>query len=100
MKTVDELLKNDRVQNQLALYYLFEYGKQTLNDNYELSKIKEQIKENNKGKNPILSTDYIFQAIDIAKDMSNLSVADIKKFIIEDTKINKKQERNLHEQDR
>ena len=60
MKTVDELLKNDRVQNQLALYYLFEYGKQTLNDNYELSKIKEQIKENNKGKNPILSTDYIF----------------------------------------
>ena len=32
--------------------------------------------------------------------MSNLSVADIKKFIIEDTKISKKQERNSHEQDR
>ncbi len=94
MKTVNELLKNDKVQNQLALYYLFEYGKQTLNNNYDLSNIKEQIQENNKGKNSILSTDYIFEAIDIARDMSNLSIADIIKFINEDAKISKHKERN------
>ena len=94
MKTVDELLKNDSAQNQLALYFLFEYGKKTLKDDYELSKIKEQIKINNNGKNPILSTDYMFQALDIAKDMSNLSVADITKFIIKDAKASKKQERD------
>ena len=94
MKTVNELLKNDKVQNQLALYYLFEYGKQTLNNNYDLSNIKEQIQENNKGKNSILSTDYMLEAIDIARDMSNLSVADIIKFINEDAKISKHKERN------
>ena len=100
MKTIGEILKNDRVQNQLALYFLFEYGKHTLKNDNEIFKIKDQIKEKNKGKNPILSTDYIFQAIDIAKDMSNLSVDDLKKFIIKDTKKIKNQERSSNEQDR
>ena len=99
MKTVDELLKNGKLENLFALYYLFEYGKQTLNDNYELSKIKDQIKENDKDKS-LLSSDYLLQTIDIAQDMSKLSVADIIKFIVEDANLGKNQERNSHEQDR
>ena len=95
MKTINELLKNDRMQNQLALYFLFEYGKQTLKNKSKMSKIKEKIKNNNKGKNPILATDYIFQALDIAQDMANLSVNNITNFICKDDKIfNRKKERN------
>ena len=49
-KNVEDLMKNDKVQNQLALYYLLEYGKQTLNDNGKLSSIKEKIKKKIAGK--------------------------------------------------
>ena len=98
MKDVNELLKNDRVQNELALYYLFLYGKQTLNDDYELGNIKDSIKENNNSKNPIFTTDYLFETLDIARDMSNISLYDLKKFIYEDVKLEKKHERRSNEE--
>lgn len=93
MDILNNLKKNDKVQNQLALYYLFEYGKQTLQDNYELSGIKEQIEQNNKEKNPIFTTEYIFGAIDIAKEMSKLSVHDLSNYIYSEVKEKRKQER-------
>ena len=86
-----ELQKNDKTQNQLALYYLFEYGKQTLKYDYEVSTIKDKIKSNNKGRTPIFSTDYIFGAIDIARDMADMSVNDISKYIYNNEKERKKQ---------
>lgn len=72
---------------------MFEYGKQTLQDNYELSRIKEQIEQNNKGKNPIFTTEYIFGAIDIAKNMLELSVHDLSNYIYSEVKEKIKQER-------
>lgn len=82
MVTVNELLKNNRVQNQFALYYLFEYGKKTLQDDNQISKIKEQIEAKDEGH--ITTKDYILKVIDIARDMASLSVWDLKEFICKD----------------
>ena len=89
---VSKLKSNDKVQNNLALYYFFEYGKQTLKDDYAVSKIKSQIKENNP-KNSILNTEYIFETIEIAKQMADLSVKDFKDYIYNSVKEERKQER-------
>lgn len=97
MKKLTELLKNDRVQNELALCYLFEYGKQTLKDNYELGRIKDSIKQNNNSKNPIFTTDYLFETLDIARDMASFSINDLKKYIYENVKLEKKHERSTNE---
>lgn len=96
MKNIlNNLKKNDRSQNQLALYYLFEYGKQTLKNEREVSKIKENIELNNKDKkNPIMSTEFLFEVVDIANEMAKLSENDLCKFIYEDVKEQKKQERS------
>lgn len=89
-----ELQKNDKTQNQLALYYLFEYGRQTLKDDNKVSEIKSEIEKHNKGKTPLLSNEYTFGAIDIAKEMANLSVADLSKFIYNNEKNRIKNERS------
>lgn len=90
---IDKLKSKDRVQQQLVLYYLFEYGKQTLADRYEVSNIKDQIKENNKGKNPIFSTEYVLETIDLASELSKLSVQDLSNYIYNNVKEHKKEER-------
>ena len=92
-KIIDKLKSKDRVQQQLVLYYLFEYGKQTLADKYEVSNIKDQIKENNKGKHPIFSIEYIFETIDMASELSKLSVHDLSNYIYNNVKDHKKEER-------
>lgn len=93
MSILDELKRNDKVQNSLALYYLFEYGKQTLKDEYKMSDIKKQIKSN-LPKNSILDIEYIFKSIEIAKQMADLSVKDISEFIYSNVKEQKRQERS------
>lgn len=93
MSILDELKRNDKVQNSLALYYLFEYGKQTLQDDYKMSDIKKQIKSN-LPKNSILDIEYIFKSIEIAKQMADLSVKDISEFIYSNVKEQKRQERS------
>lgn len=90
---IDKLKSKDRVQQQLVLYYLFEYGKQTLANRYEVSNIKDQIKENNKGKNPIFSTEYVFETIDMASELSKLSVQDLSNYIYNNVKEHKREER-------
>ena len=93
MTTISELLKNDRVQNQLALYYLFEYGRKTLKDDNQISKIREQVKAKDEGY--ITTKDYILQTLDIARDMATLSALDLKKFICKDEEFVKRtKERN------
>lgn len=93
MSILDGLKRNDKVQNSLALYYLFEYGKQTLQDDYKMSDIKKQIKSN-LPKNSILDIEYIFKSIEIAKQMTDLSVKDISEFIYSNVKEQKRQERS------
>lgn len=89
-----ELQKNDKTQIQLALYYLFEYGMQTLKDDKEVLEIKSEIEKRNQDKTPIISNDYIFGAIDIARDMANMSVAELSKFIYNNEKNRTKEERS------
>lgn len=93
MNELDDLKKNNRTQNQLALYFLFEYGKETLQNDDELSKMKKSIKEKNKGKTPILDTDFQIKALDIARVMSNACVNDLCKYIYTDVKEQKRLER-------
>ena len=90
----DSLKRNNVNQNNLALYFLFEYGKQILQNESEISKIKEKIKERNSGKHPIFGTEYETQALDIAVIMSKESVADLCKYIYSSFKAQNKQERN------
>lgn len=92
-KVIDKLKSKDRVQQQLVLYYLFEYGKQILADNYEVANIKEQIKENNKGKYSIFSNEYVFETLDMACELSKLSVHDLSDYIYNTVKEQKKEER-------
>lgn len=94
MNELDDLKKNNKTHNQLALYFLFEYGKEKLKNDDELSKMKESIKERNKGKTPILDTDFEIEALDIARQMANASVNDLCKYIYNDVKGQKPKERS------
>lgn len=91
-KILDKLRKNDRLQNNLALCFLYEYGRMSLLDDSIYTSIKERTKKQN-SKNNIMTDDYIFGALDIAREMCNLSLNDLCKFIYQDVKEQKKQER-------
>jgi len=92
-KIIDELKKNDRVQNQLALYFLFEYGRISLLDDSICTSIKEKaIKPKSNSK--IITDDYMISSIDVARKMAKLSVNDLCKFIYGDVKEQKRQERS------
>jgi len=92
-KIIDKLKKNDRVQNNLALCFLYEYGRMSLLDDKIYDSIKERTKHQN-SKNNIITDDYMFGALDIAREMCGLSLNDLCNFIYQDVKEQKKQERS------
>lgn len=91
-KILDKLRKNDRLQNSLALCFLYEYGRMSLLDENIYNSIKERSKNQNT-KNNIITDDYMLESLEIAKEMCGLSLNDLCKFIYEDVKEQKRQER-------
>lgn len=89
---INKLNKNDRVQNQFALYYLLDYGKKNMLDDSFTSKLKEDIKTRD-DKHSIITNEYAIGAIDIAIDMAKLSHQEIYTFIYGEIKEQKRQER-------
>lgn len=87
-KILNELKNNDRVQNQIALCFLFEYGRISL----QSDSIVETIKSKNMN-NPLITDEYMNSSIETARKMTELSLNDLKKFIYDDVKFEKRQER-------
>ena len=92
-KSIMNLKKNDRVQNQFALYYLLDNGKQNMLDEKFVSDLKESINKRNDN-NSIITNDLAIGAVDIAVEMAKYSHQDIYNFIYDDVKEQKRQERS------
>ncbi len=90
---LNKLKKNDRVLNHLALCFLYEYGRINLQDENIYSIVKIRTKKEN-AKNNMITDDYMFSALNIAKEMCSLSLNDLCNFVYQDVKEQKKQERN------
>lgn len=90
--TVKDLKKNDRVQNQFALYYLLDNGKNNLLNDEFFSKFKKDIQDRD-DKGSIISNGYAIGALEIARDMASLSHKEIYDFIYDEVKEQKRQER-------
>ncbi|MBO5376537.1 MAG: hypothetical protein J6A52_06750 [Bacilli bacterium] len=91
-KIMENLKKNDRLQNNLALLFVYEYGRISLLDESIYTSIKERTKNQN-AKNNIIKDDYMFKALEIAREMCGLSLNDLCKYIYQDVKEQKRQER-------
>ncbi len=91
-KNIMDFKRNDRVQNQFALYFLLDHGIKNMSNDKYVSKLKEEINANDdKGK--LIANDYLIGAVDIATEMAGFSQKEIMDFIYDDRKIQKKQER-------
>lgn len=90
--TLEDIKKNNRMQNQFAFYYLLEYGRKNILDDAFLDKIKEEISVRD-DKKKIITNDFMIVSLDIARDMANLNQDDIYKFVYDDIKELKRQER-------
>lgn len=84
-KTLKDIKKNDRVQNQLALYILLQFGRKTILDDKLFSKMRKETGETYEN-NKFITKEYIQGALDISKDLAKLSHNDIYKFIYNEVK--------------
>ena len=92
MKSIMDLKRNDKVQNEFALYYLLDNGKQNMLDEKFVSNLKKSINETN-DKRSIISNEFAIGAIDISVEMAKYSHKEIYNFIYDDVKEQKNQER-------
>ncbi len=91
-KNIMDFKRNDRVQNQFALYFLLDHGIKNMSNDKYVSLLKEEINANDdRGK--IIANDYLIGAVDIATEMASFSQQEIMDFIYDDRKFQKKQER-------
>ena len=88
-----DLKRNDRVQNQFALYYLLDNGKKNMSDEKFIAELKEAINKND-DKGSIISNGFALGAVDIAIEMAKFSHKEIYDFIYDDIKEQKRQERS------
>ena len=75
--------KNDNFQNQCALNYLLNYGRNNLlDDNFFNNKIKEtEDAYNSQRGSPIMTKDYNIAIIKISREMASMDVKDLYDFI-------------------
>lgn len=84
-KSIMDLKRNDRVQNQFALYYLLENGKINMRDEKFTTRYKKSINKND-DKGSIISNEFAIGAVDIAIEMARFSNKEIFDFIYDDIK--------------
>lgn len=91
-KKLSDIKKNNRVQNQFALYYLLEYGKNNILNEDFLSEIKDEILTMD-DTHSVIANEFAIGALNIAKDIASLKYNDICTLIYDNVKEQKKIER-------
>lgn len=72
--------KDDMVLNELALYFLLEYGRKTLKDDKEYNKLLDKIDNSPR---QLFTPDYQKKALEQSRNFANLSPNDLYNYIIQ-----------------
>lgn len=85
--------RNSHIQNVLALNYLFDIGRHNLlNDEFYNKQLKEIENRYNEGKgNPLMTKDFVIEALKISRQMAALESRDIYAFIQNEIEISEEQ---------
>ena len=93
MSRYEEILKsNNSVQNAFALEYFFLNGRNNLLDDNYYNRLQDSISKNN-DKGSLITNEFALESLKIARDMARLDTRELCKYIYEEEKYRKKQEK-------